>query len=258
MISKKISIALSVSVTVLIIIIALLLNPIPQDLSYHNFADQRTWLNIVNAENVLSNIPLAMVGIWGLLLLFSPGKIQFIQNAERWPWVGILIGLILTAIGSSYYHLAADNARLLWDRLPMTIVFMSFITILINDKISIRVGLCLWPLLLFIGIFSVVYWHINDDLRFYVAVQIYALIVAFIMLFVPSHYTRNRDILVIIVFYTLAKLFETLDSQIYKLDCNIISGHTLKHLAATLAAIWLICMAWKRKIISPHQTTDKQ
>jgi len=30
-----------------------------------------------------------------------------------------LIGLLLTAFGSSFYHLAPNNARLIWDRLPI-------------------------------------------------------------------------------------------------------------------------------------------
>ena len=33
--------------------------------------------------------------------------------------------MLLTAVGSSYYHLAPDNERLFWDRLPMTIAFSS-------------------------------------------------------------------------------------------------------------------------------------
>ena len=41
-----------------------LLPPIPQDPSYHNFADQRRLAGIANALDVLSNIPFALVGEW--------------------------------------------------------------------------------------------------------------------------------------------------------------------------------------------------
>ena len=44
----------------------LLLSPIPQDQSYHQFADQRTMFGIPNFWNVVSNIPFLAVGAAGL------------------------------------------------------------------------------------------------------------------------------------------------------------------------------------------------
>jgi hypothetical protein len=255
---RKTIITLLVGVTLLLIIIALLLKPIPQWQSYHNFADQRIWFGLPNAENVLSNIPLALVGIWGLFLLLSPGKIQFLHSNERWPWLGISIGLILTAFGSGYYHLAPNNATLVWDRLPLTILYMSFVATLINDRITFRFSVLLWLALLCIGFYSVFYWYVSElrgtgDLRLYALVQGYAIVVALIMLFVPSHYTRTGDLAVVVGFYILAKLFEMFDLKIYLFDADLISGHTLKHLAAAMAGLWLMRMVWKRKaVVSTH------
>lgn len=251
MISKKATFIILVVIAILMVVIGFFLKPIPQPLSYHKFADHRIWLGISNAWNVLSNIPFALAGIWGLFLLFS-GKIHFIDSRERWPWIGISIGLILTALGSAYYHWAPDNARLVWDRLPMTIIFMSFVVALITDRINVDLGLWLWPLLLFIGICSVFVWYRSElhgagDLRFYAAVQIYTIIASSVMLLAPSRYTRNWDLVVVAIFYGLAKLFEAFDSQIYSLCDGIISGHTLKHLAAAMAGVWMLWMAWKRK-----------
>lgn len=255
MISKKKIFIILVAIALLMVAVGWFLNPISQPQSYHNFADQRSWLGISNAWNVLSNIPFALAGIWGLVLLFS-GKIHFIDKRERWPWVGVSIGLILTAFGSSYYHLAPDNYRLVWDRLPMTIIFMSFVAALITDRINARLGLWLWPLLLIIGICSVLQWHSSElhgagDLRFYAAVQIYTMVAALVMLLAPSCYrdSRNWDLVVVAIFYGLAKLFEAFDSQIFTLLNGIISGHTLKHLAAAMAGVWMIRMIWKRKPI---------
>ena len=183
MVSKNTSIAILLGVTLLIIVIGLVLKPIPQPQAYHNFADQRSWLGVPNAGDVLSNIPFALAGLWGLLLLFSPGQIHFVDARERWPWIGVSIGLILTAFGSGYYHLAPDNARLVWDRIPMTIVFMSFVAALIAERINLRLGLGLWPFLLVVGIYSVFQWHASElrgqgDLRMYAAVQVYAIVVS--------------------------------------------------------------------------------
>ena len=44
-----------------------LLPPVPQDPSYHQFADQRTLLlGIPNFWNVISNLPFVLVGAMGL------------------------------------------------------------------------------------------------------------------------------------------------------------------------------------------------
>ena len=43
-----------------------LIPPIPQDQSYHQFADQRTLFGIPNVWNVVSNLPFIAVGAAGL------------------------------------------------------------------------------------------------------------------------------------------------------------------------------------------------
>lgn len=236
------------------ILVGLLLKPIMQPFTYHNFADQRSWLGIPNASDVLSNIPFALAGIWGLFLLFTPGKIQFIDSREKWPWVGFALGLILTALGSSYYHLAPNNARLVWDRLPLIMTFMSFVAALIGERINLRFGLCLWPVLLAIGVYSVFQWYASElhgasDIRLYAAVQSYAIVIALLMVLVPSPYTRTWDLAIVAALYGLSKLFELFDHQIFSFTNGIISGHTLKHLAAAMAGIWLLRMVWKRKVV---------
>lgn len=53
----------------------------------------------------------------------------------------------------------------------MTIVFMSLVSAMIAERIAIRVGLWLLPVLLIIGLASVVQWYLSElrgagDLRF--------------------------------------------------------------------------------------------
>jgi hypothetical protein len=132
---------------------------VPQPLSCHHFADQRAWLGIPNFADVTSNLPFAIAGIWGLIFLLRVPSQQlpdhFVEARERWPYVFVFVGLLLTALGSAYYHLAPDNARLVWDRLPMTIVFMSMVAAVIMERVSVTVGLRLLPWLLAIGVGSV-------------------------------------------------------------------------------------------------------
>lgn len=245
-----------------LLLIGFFIPAIPQSQAYHDFADQRSMFGIPNAWNVLSNFPFAIAGIWGLCLLSSPSKIQFIDSKERWLWFCISLGLILVALGSGYYHLAPDNARLFWDRLPMALVFMSFVAALIFDRINARLGFFLWPILLMIGILSVLQWHFSElrgygDLRFYAGVQAFTGLMAIVMLLLPSHYTRTKDIAIILLCYGLAKLFEIFDNQIHDLSGNIVSGHSLKHLAAGLAGLWMIGMMWKRQRYTHPGRTKK-
>src|SRR5688572_15108315 len=139
----------------LAILVALLFTPpIPQDPTYHQFADQRTLVGVPHALNVLSNLPFALVGVAGLLTTFHRWT-RFRFPWERWPYAALFAGVALTAVGSSHYHLAPDSARLVWDRLPMTIGFMGFLTATIAERISVRAAWTLFVPLLAFGAASV-------------------------------------------------------------------------------------------------------
>jgi hypothetical protein len=227
------------------------LPPIPQPASYHNFADQRRWLGIPNFANVISNLAFAIVGICGILFIRRHSERAFLDPRERWPYLGVFTGLLLTAFGSAYYHLAPNNAHLVWDRLPMTIVFGSLVAALIVERISVRAGLQLLPWSISFGAASVVQWYWGEirghgDLRIYAAVQLYSALALLLALLLPPRYTRSRDFAVIFGFYVLAKIFETADRQIFAFH-HIISGHTLKHLAAAAAGYWILRMLRMRE-----------
>ncbi len=244
---------LLIAPAIVVTITAVLLPPIPQPLSYHNFADHRGWLGIPNFGDVVSNLPFAIVGIWGLVVLFTPGKTKFIDARERWLYLLMFSALILTAWGSAYYHLAPDNARLVWDRLPIMIVFMALLAAVIAERVSVATGLILCPVLEIIGIASVLYWRSSElrghgDLRFYAAVQVYAILILLLALLLPARYTRGADFAVVVGFYALAKIFEEADRRIFALG-NVVSGHTLKHLAAAAASYWILRMLTKRSVV---------
>jgi hypothetical protein len=258
MISRRLGLTVLIIVTIAILVVDFMLPRIPQPQSYHAFADQRSFLGIPHFADVVSNAPFAIFGLWGLIFLLrcSTDELRkhFLDTRERWFYVVISIGLFLTAFGSGYYHLDPSNDRLMWDRLPMTIVFMSLVAALIAERINLRVGLWLFPVLLLIGISSVVQWYVSElrgagDLRFYGTVQAYSVIFVFLALLFPTPYTHGSDLLLIAGFYVLAKVLEILDKQIFSLG-QIVSGHTLKHLAAALAGYSILRMIKRRRPIS--------
>jgi len=162
-------------------------------------------------------------------------------------------GLVLTAIGSAYYHLAPGNARLVWDRLPIMIVFMALLAAVIAERVGIVAGLWLFPVLQAAGIGSVLLWRAGElqghgDLRFYAAVQVYSILILPLILLVPARYTRGSDFAVVVGFYVLAKILEESDRQVFAVG-HMVSGHTLKHLAAAAAGYWILRMLQKREIV---------
>lgn len=242
-------------ILVLLIMVGIWLGAISQPQSYHDFADKRSWLGIPNAWNVLSNIAFLLAGIYGLFIL--KGRAFFSDKKETYPWFGVAIGLLLTALGSAYYHLNPNDSRLVWDRLPMTLISTSLIAALIGERINIKLGLSLWPILIVYGFFSVLYWYATEqmhqgDLRFYISVQGLSMLILVAMFFTHSPYNRNFDLVVALFLYALAILCEFSDHWIYFYTGEKISGHTLKHFLAAAAIAWLLRMTSKRKLKKEH------
>jgi hypothetical protein len=236
------------------------LPPIPQDLNYHAFADDRTMLGVPNFLNVVSNLPFIVVGVLGLGLLLRHDTVRpdgpVLERVERRPLLVLFAGVLLTGFGSSYYHLAPDNDRLVWDRLPMTVAFMGFFASMIGERIGVRAGTSLlWPLV-WLGFISVFNWRMGErrdagDLRLYGFVQFYPLVTIPLMMYLfPARYTRSGDVFVALGWYVLAKVLEVshVDHGIYSAG-HLVSGHTLKHLSAALGAYWLYRMVRDRRPI---------
>src|SRR5215467_13051543 len=92
--------------------------PLPQDPSYHLFVDNRVCGPIPRAGDVLTNLAILAAGLAGLLLW----KRVNIAPDERAAYTLLVAGMLFTAFGSAYYHWDPSDARLVWDRLPMTLV----------------------------------------------------------------------------------------------------------------------------------------
>lgn len=225
--------------------------PIPQLLDYHHFADTRPRLGVPNALDVLSNLPFAVVGIAGLVVLRRRGNEIFATSWERWPYAVLFIGVTLTALGSSYYHLAPDNDRLVWDRLPMTIGFMGLLAAMIAERVSVNVAKLLLAPLLLLGCASVLYWHWTElrgagDLRLYVLVQFGSLIVVVLLLMLyPTRYRGTSYLVSGLALYAAAKGLESADRVIFGAG-HLVSGHTLKHLASA-AGVWCVVAMFRER-----------
>jgi len=234
-----------------------LVRPIPQPLSYHYFADQRQLCGVPNAGNTVSNLPFLFVGAWGIIAILR-ARARFIDARERCFYLIFFAGVALTSIGSAYYHLAPNNDRLVWDRLPITLSFMSLLAAIVAERINLKAGLAVLGPLLLLGVASVWYWHVADDLRMYGFVQFFpALGIPLIMWLFPARYTRSSELLPAVGLYGLAKILEAADKPIYAFG-GVVSGHTLKHLAAAMATWWILRMLVRREPVQAKESLPSE
>ena len=213
--------------------------PVSQDPGYHNFADQRNISGIPHFWNVVTNIPFLVLGVTGFFK-FHKHELRGVLPDLFKAYLTFFMGLVLTGLGSGYYHLDPSNSTLVGDRMAITVTFMSFFVLIFGESISTRTASRLLLPLLFLGLASVVYWNITEnlgtgDLRFYALVQFLPmLLIPLMLLFYGSCLSGRRWILAIILVYGAAKIAEIYDHQIYELIG--FSGHSLKHLIAAFGA----------------------
>ena len=246
--------------TMLCLAAAFLLPAVPQSLAYHHFADQRDVFGIDNFLDVVSNLGFLIAGMAGLVIVFG-GRAQFEFRSERWPYAVFFLGVLLTALGSGYYHLAPDNESLFWDRLPMTVAFMGLVSSQIVDRINLRAGLALLVPMLLLGAASVIYWRATEradvgNVVPYGILQGYSVVVVLLLAMLsPSRYTRGNDLYWVFGWYVLSKLLETFDAQVLALG-SVVSGHTLKHLAAAIAGCTVGYMLMHRTLKEPEASQE--
>lgn len=223
--------------------------PIAQEARYHVFADGRALFGVPNFGNVASNLPFLLVGVLGLRALArgaAPGVLPGLSPA----FGAFFAGTALTALGSAAYHADPSDATLLWDRLPMTSAFMAFLAILLGERIAPRLGARLLVPLLAAGILSIAHWRLTGDLRSYVLVQYLPIALAPLVLSLfPSPLGKPWLLWAVLGAYGVAKAFEALDGPILKL-LGVVSGHTLKHVAAAFGT-WIVVLAATRREAKP-------
>lgn len=204
--------------------------------AYHQFSDTCQHLYVPHFWNVISNLPFLIVGALGLIrlnkLTIPPQKIQYFI---------FFLGVALVSFGSAYYHWKPNEETLVWDRLPMTIGFMSLVSIIISEFIDRKWGYRLLIPLVALGFLSIVFWVVYDNLLFYGFVQFYPILaVPIVLIFFRSNsrYSQNSGYWLLLFSYLLAKVCEKYDIQIHD-NLHFISGHSLKHIFAALG-IWFL------------------
>lgn len=212
------------------------------NLGGNHFVDTRVWLGIPNAADVLSNLPFAIFGIWGLALQANTRKaFQPYVGREHFVLTLFFIGLIFTAVGSMLYHLAPSDSTLLWDRAGMAFAFAGMLGVAAAERVSGRGGIWLGLISLLAGMLSLLVWSKTADVLPWMTLQFGSLVLILILALTRKHVkSLGISLYAVVAWYALAKVFESNDHAIFEATGHLVSGHTLKHLAASLAALPII------------------
>jgi hypothetical protein len=213
------------------------------------FADRHAWGALPNAVDVLSNLPFAAIGLWGLLqrrwldrahravLDAAPLPVDALACARMF-----FAGLILTALGSAFYHLQPDGARLVTDRAGMAVAFAGLIGIAASERISERAGRPAAWFALAGGLMAAAIGQQTGNVLPWALVQFGGMALIVLLMFVKPVKSEGEGSIGfplgwVIFFYAIAKLFELTDQAVFEATGHLISGHSLKHLMAALAAL---------------------
>ena len=240
------------------LLVLTILGPVvTQPAHQHAFADQRQWHGIPFAMDVLSNLSFAAWGLAGMMCLLGllmRSKQSIKQNTEH-ALAGLFFsGLVVTAAASSYYHLQPDDMALSVDRIGMVIAFAGLLGLAVANRLSYRAGAVIAAAVLLLGPLSIGFWLASGNVLPWLVVQFGGMALILWMAFVkPMHAALPVCWGVVIGVYAIAKVLELADHQIYELTSHVISGHSLKHLAAGFAA-WPVLAA----VVSAMAKTQKQ
>ena len=238
--------------------LALCLPRMPVPASYHAFADQMTWGILPHARDVLSNAAFALAG-WVLWWqgrryvrcmpdLAAGQRLAAALRVSAW-------GLVLTALCSGIYHLQPDARGLMIDRIGMSMAFAGVVGVLVADRFApVRVVPAMAAALL-LGVACAVGDFLHDNttpwVLFQLGVVVLMLLAPWITRDAGAHRLGQPAVLgvawwQVLAFYALAKLCEMGDHALWHWTGELISGHSLKHIAAA-AAVWPIVRALRQR-----------
>lgn len=216
----------------------------PVELSHHThvFADQRAWLGIPNASNVLSHLPLIPLGLWGL------HRVSQLQPGEslRAVWALFFSCQILATFGGMIYHWAPSDAVYVWEALPRsaacTFMACAFLAECVDRRwgspaaLLVAFGACVLS-----GLWWLATYRLSGtgDLRPLLWLEYMpTLLVATGAWNLSGHLLTRQDWQRSLISFVVAQTVDAADGQILT-ALGWVGGHAIRHLALAACVAWL-------------------
>ena len=217
--------------------------PIPVDAASHRYADDRAWLGIPNALNVVVNLPLFWLGVWGWCATRSNGW----PRPLRVPWQGFHLLAMTVALTSALYHAAPSDTLFVVSHVGQASAFAMLTLGMLAELVDARFGssaACVSAAAaVALAGAGIVYAGRLDgaiDMRPLVLVELVpVLLIPAGALSLRGQHTTASNWLVVLMLYASAKLFDLGDAAILRLTAGLISGHSLMHLNLAIVVGWM-------------------
>lgn len=204
----------------------------------HPFIDARTLWGIPNALDVLSNLAFIPLGLWGLKSLYQA---PMVHRAAQQSAAVFFAGLLATCASSSYYHWAPSAWGLAVDRAGMAMAFAGVLGLAAAERVSLRAAPYVWVNVLAAGLMAAYLNYSLGAIAPWVVVQFGGMAV---VLWAATQPKQAGALGVrwgwLIGIYAVAKLFELGDEAVYRATDYTLSGHSIKHIVASMAALPII------------------
>lgn len=210
---------------------AVIARPIVRTPAFHHYADARTWLGIPHAGDVLSNLPFVVVAVIAMLRLRG--------TRDGFAYLACA-GVALIGVGSAAYHAWPGDTTLAFDWAPIVLALAWIAAAVIADRHGARAGHLAVVVGSLAALASVAIWYLGGgtagggDMTAYVSVQLAGVALPLLVALSAPGRIPASGLALAFAGFLLARVFASRDAQL--LDAIGISGHSLKHVAAALAA----------------------
>ena len=226
-----------------LLLLYLAIGPLRQTSAYHQFVDVRVWCGVPRFGDVLSNGVILLSGLFAASLFAAARHDSPAGKTDR-IFIVFIIGVVGTAVGSSFYHWAPSDARLVWDRLPMTLVLQASLALVIATRFGTALGEKFLYVLLPLGVLSVMWWAVRGDLLPYLVIRVGAGLCVIVVLLRGFAWRADRWFVVALALDPVLTWFEHHDSDVFWWTQQLVSGHTVKHVLAGVA-LACVCLWWR-------------
>jgi hypothetical protein len=216
-------------------------NPVPVDAASHRYADSRAWVGIPNALNVLVNVPLFWLAVWG----WCATRAADWPRSMRVPWQWFHFSAMVSALTSAAYHAVPSDAFFVVSHVGQASGFMLLALGVLAARVDRRFGstaVCVSVVatiaLAGAGMLSGAPPAAIDLRPLMLLEAIPVLLIVASASGWAGPLARPSNGIVVLGFYALAKLFEAADSAIFSAS-GWISGHSLMHLTLAAAVGWM-------------------